>query len=71
MQHQAIIRVTVTDGTVFVYGPYEKAEADRLAQALEANPPFDLEAETESLVTLADAGIDPVVGYDIAGTEQS
>lgn len=71
MQHPAIIRVTVTDGTVFVYGPYEKAVAETLVEALEANPPFDLDAEAESLVTLADAGIDPFIGYDIAGMEQS
>jgi hypothetical protein len=71
MQHPAIIRVTVTDGTVFVYGPYEKAEAEELAEALEANPPFDLDAEAESLVTLDDAGLDPRVGYDIPGLEQA
>lgn len=63
--HPAIVRVDTPDGETFVYGPYEKREAEELAELCTGSGSmFDgCEAEAESLITMADADI--VLGPEI------
>lgn len=53
--HPAILRITLTDGSQLIYGPYSKLEADLLAERLQKTDYWsDCEIEAESLVKYED-----------------